>query len=216
MQRPRFREQCKCCNEEMVREHFNHPSIVMWGILNECASHTEEGRAMYGEQFAQIRDLDSSRPTTFASCQHFKDLCQDLPDVCGWNWYFNWYEDIPVADGLAKAIAWIDAHGAAGKPMIASEFGGGGMYGFYDWHRNVKWSENRQAEILRECLENYLFSPRLCGAFIWQWCDVRVDNEWAVRRPAVINDKGVVDGFRRPKMAYQVVKELFHRKCASL
>lgn len=216
MQHPRFRDQCRDCNEEMVREHFNHASIVVWGILNECSSNTAEGRAMYAEQFAQIRALDSSRPTTFASCQHYSDICQDLPDVCSWNWYFNWYQNEPVTDGFANAVEWLDTHGAAAKPMIASEFGGGGIYGFYDWHRNSKWSENRQAELLRECLESYLFSPRLCGAFIWQWCDVRVDNETAMSRPAVINDKGVVDAYRRPKMAYAIVKELFWKKRATL
>ena len=33
------------------------------------------------------------------------------------------------------------------KPMIVSEFGAGGIYGFRDRTR-VKWSEERQADIL--------------------------------------------------------------------
>ena len=32
---------------KMIEFHYNHPSIIIWGILNECASETEEGREMY-------------------------------------------------------------------------------------------------------------------------------------------------------------------------
>ena len=123
---------------------------------------------------------------------------------------------MPVAEGLPGELAWIDAHGAAGKPLIASELGGGGIMDSHDWQRSAKWSENRQADILRECLDTYLASPRLCGAFIWQFSDVRVDERWAMRRPGEINDKGVVDAYRRPKLAYGVVKALFGAKgCAA-
>jgi hypothetical protein len=73
-----------------------------------------------------------------------------------------------------------------------------------------------QADILRERLESFLASPRLCGAFIWQFCDVRVDEAWAMSRPDVINDKGMLDVYRRPRMAYGVVKELFWKKRATL
>ena len=47
------------------------------------------------------------------------------------------------------------------------------------------------------------------GIFLWQFADVRVDEEWAMSRPRTYNNKGVVDEYRRPKMAYQIVKEMF-------
>ncbi len=210
MAHPCFRDQCRQCIAEMIGWHHNHPSIVLWGILNECASHTPAGRKHYAEQFRQIRSLDRSRPTTFASFRHGKDLCQDLPDVCGWNWYHNWYAQIPVADANRDALRVLDATPAGRKPIIASEFGGEGLYGFRDPNRRAKWSEDRQADILDECLSVYLDHPRFSGAFIWQFGDVRVDESIATTRARCMNNKGVVDEYRRPKLGYEIVKRYFH------
>ena len=213
MAHPRFRAQCRLCNAEMVTAHFNHPSIVLWGILNECDSYSEFGRELYAEQFAQIQRLDRSRPATYASCHPVNpdgsgDCCQDLPDVCGWNFYFNWYHSQPVAEAFADALTRL-APKMDGKPMILSEFGGGAIPGFRDPIRRAKWSEERQADILEECLAVYLNHPRLAGAFVWQFCDVRVDEAWAIKRPRTMNNKGVVDAYRRPKLAWAVVKAAF-------
>lgn len=214
MQHPEFREQCRLCNEEMVTEHFNYPSIVLWGILNECDSFSDYGRSCYREQFNQIKALDPSRPTTYASChyggarQERKDICQDLPDVCGWNFYHNWYSQRPVDKALEEALGKWDPE-MKGKPMIVSEFGGGAIPGYHDPVRRAKWSEDRQADIIDECLSAYLHHPRLCGAFIWQFCDVRVDDSWANARPRCMNNKGIVDEYRRPKLAYSVVRRHF-------
>ena len=40
MQHPNFQQQCEDCNREMVINHYNHPSLIIWAILNECASDT--------------------------------------------------------------------------------------------------------------------------------------------------------------------------------
>lgn len=42
---------------------------------------------------------------------------------------------------------------------------------------------------------------------LWQFADVRVADEWAMRRPEAQNNKGVVDMYRRLKLAYGAVKE---------
>ena len=49
----------------------------------------------------------------------------------------------------------------------------------------------------------------MSGALIWQFCDVRVDEALAMGRPRCINDKGVVDEFRRSKLAYELVRRMF-------
>lgn len=56
-----------------------------------------------------------------------------------------------------------------------------------------------------------LSHPDVTGIFIWQFADVRVDEAWAYSRPRTYNNKGIVDEYRRPKLAYQTVKELFSR-----
>jgi len=206
---PRLREQCLACNEEMVAQHFNHPSIVMWGILNECMSDSEYGREVYAEQFDQIRSLDPSRPLTYATFRMREDLCQDLPDICAWNQYPNWYIHMKPNEGLDIIFEHQDAHGLADRPLMVSEFGAGAIPGFRDPIRKGKWSEERQCDLLEELLADYTAHPRVEGLFIWQFCDIRVDESWAMKRPRTMNNKGIVDEYRRPKLAAAVVKRYF-------
>ncbi len=211
MQNPNFNKQSEDCINEMIENHYNHPSIIIWGILNECASETEEGREMYKMQFDQIDRLDKSRPTTFATCRHFKDICLDLPNIVSFNMYTGWYQDLSVIDRHNKEIDWINGANGGGKPLIVSEFGAGGIYGNRD-RRRIKWSEERQADIIEENLKVYQEDKRLAGVFIWQFADCRVtEEEWFAQRPRTYNNKGVVDEYRRPKVAYDIVKEYFEK-----
>lgn len=210
MMNPNFDIQCENCIREMIENHYNHPSIVIWGILNECASETEEGRKKYVAQYAQIRRMDQSRPTTSATCRHFTDICLDLPDVVSFNIYSGWYTDDPVKERHEREMDWIASAGGEGKPVIVSEFGAAAMYGYRDRGR-CKWSEERQADIIRENLEVYQKDSRLSGVFIWQFADCRVTEEggWFSTRARSHNNKGVLDEYRRPKIAFDTVKEFF-------
>ena len=212
MQNPNFDVQCRDCIDEMIGNHFNHPSIIIWGILNECASETEEGREKYARQYAQIRSLDSSRPTTSATCRHLKDICLDLPDIVSFNMYSGWYKDVSIEETNERELDWIQKSGGNGKPVIVSEFGAAAIYGFRD-RSHCKWSEERQADIIRENLEVYMKNEAICGVFVWQFVDCRVtEEEWFSTRARCHNNKGVVDEYRRPKFAFDTVKEMFQSK----
>jgi len=212
MQNPSFKIQCKECNEEMVLQHYNHPSIYVWGILNECASDTPYGRECYAEQFAQIRALDQTRPLTFASCKFFTDICLDLVDIVSMNLYAGWYHDTPPQIYVKQISEWVKRVGGQNKPLIISEFGAGAIYGFHDYLGRIKWSEERQADLLEEQITAYLNDPDVQGLYIWQLTDCKVCESWAEKRPKCENNKGVVDRYRRPKMAYECVKKLFESK----
>lgn len=216
MRHSKFREQCATCIDEMINWHYNHPSIVLWGILNECASESEYGRSCYAEQFEQVEALDQSRPTTYASCKHNTDICQDLPDVCGWNWYLNWYTTEDSTHTLQDRLDWLATTPAKGKPMIASEFGGGAIPGVRDPFRQAKWSEERQVKILEADLKEYLDPERFAGAFIWQFCDCRVHENMFSKRPRTMNNKGVVNERRQPKLSYGLVRSRFDEFAAKL
>ncbi len=206
---PNFDRQCRDCIDEMISQHYNHPAIVVWGILNECDSTSETGREKYKNQYEQIKRLDSSRPTTSATCKHFQDICLDLPDIVSFNMYSGWYQDVPVKERHEQEMDWIAQTGGAGKPVIVSEFGAAAMYGYRDRGR-CKWSEERQADIIRENLEVYREDERITGVFIWQFADCKVtEEEWFFSRARCHNNKGVVDEYRRPKEAFDVVKQLF-------
>lgn len=212
MQNPNFEQQCEDCIREMIENHYNHPSIVIWGILNECAAETDEGRRMYAKQYDQIKSMDMSRPVTSATCRHFTDITLDLPDVVSFNMYTKWYKDDDIVDRNNREIDWIRESGGDNKPIIVSELGAAAIYGYRDRSR-CKWSEERQADLIRENLEVYMNDDRICAVFIWQFADCRVteDGDWFATRARCHNNKGIVDEYRRPKIAYDTVKELFGR-----
>lgn len=211
MQNPHFEQQCEDCIREMIDSHYNHPAIFIWGILNECASETEEGREMYRKQYELIRCMDCSRPTTSATCRHFADICLDLPDVVSFNMYSGWYQDVDPDARNREEMEWIRRSGGEGKPVIVSEVGAAALYGYRDRSR-CKWSEERQCDILRENLEVYMKDPDISGLFVWQFADCRVtEEEWFPTRARCHNNKGVVDEYRRPKEAYDTVAEMFHK-----
>ena len=166
---------------------------------------------MYRKQFAQVKRLDTSRPTSFATCRHFTDISLDLPDIVSYNIYTGWYTNGDVQEEMDAEIGWIKASGGDHKPIIISEFGAGGVYGFRD-RTHCRWSEERQAEILEETLNIFLYNEKLTGIFIWLFADCRVtEEEWCMTRPKTQNNKGLVDIYRRPKLAFDTVKEIFKR-----
>ena len=208
MRNPNFAIQSRDCIHEMIRDDYNHPSIILWGIINEGASDTAFGREQYQTQFAQIKQLDSSRPRTFASCRHFKDLCMDLVDVVSFNIYPLWYFEEDPNVFLDRLLDWIRSVEGEEKPFIISEIGAGAVYGFRTPLKS-KWSEERQAEILDAVLSAYLHREDVTGMILWQFCDCRVHEEHFAGRPKTENNKGIVDIYRRPKLAYEVVRRHF-------
>ena len=73
------------------------------------------------------------------------------------------------------------------------------------------WTEEYQAKLLSYCLGLFHKNPMVAGFYIWQFCDVRVCEEWAEKRPRSMNNKGIVDEYRRRKLAYDVVKQIFEK-----
>ncbi|MFB8374517.1 glycoside hydrolase family 2 protein [Paenibacillus taichungensis] len=210
MRNPNFAWQSEQVTREMVEQHFNHPSIIVWAILNECASNTEEGKVHYAKQLTIIRELDPSRPRSFASHHRDQELCFDLAEIVSFNLYPGWYTDEKPEELALEAIQWANKLGGADKPIIMSEFGADGFYGFRSNNRE-KGSEERQADILRNCLNAYQASTDICGMFIWQFSDCRVTEGegWLLTRSCTRNSKGLVDEYRRPKLAYDVVSSIY-------
>ena len=211
MQNPNFERQAEEVTREMVLNHYNHPSIYIWGILNECASDSEYGKECYRAQFEIIRSLDKTRPTSFASCKFKTDLCFGLPDVVSYNIYPKWYHDTPVKEYLNDLYTWVqDETDGRGKPFLVTEIGAGGLYGYRTPYAS-KWSEEYQQKALEEQLTGVLSHPACSGVYIWQFSDIRISEEWWGTRPRTMNNKGVVDEYRRPKLCYETVKRIFER-----
>ncbi len=213
---PKFREQITASTREMVERGANHPCIIMWGCLNECDSRTKGGRREHERVIKLLRKLDPTRPVTFASNKREEDICLDLVDIVSWNRYDAWYSGAPedIEPAIRKILRWLHSPrsgGGRGKPVIMSECGAGAIYAC----RNpncAKWTEEYQAKVLDETLRVYLNHPDIVGVAVWQFCDCRVTgNRWS-GRPRTMNNKGTVDEFRRPKLAYEIVKRRFHKR----
>ncbi len=204
------------CNlEEMVRVAQNHPAVIFYGILNESQSSDPAARRAYARLFGHLRALDSSRPLTYATHLVFEDLCLDLADLISVNLYPGWYtkeiEDIPSM--IDQVAAHLDEISQGGKPLILSEIGAAAVAGWRDWNED-RWSEQYQARLLETVIRHlFIGHDRYAGLSIWQFCDVRSASHIArmMTRARGFNNKGVMDEYRRPKMAYETVKQLFHQ-----
>ncbi|MBN1807473.1 MAG: hypothetical protein JW909_00270 [Planctomycetes bacterium] len=205
---PKFMPQAVQCHREMLAQHYNHPSIIIWAHLNECAEAEEPGVSMFRELYDELKK-DPSRPCTHASCYPWNGRALEFGDILSINAYLGWY-----GDSYENWTRYIDRLlpyqeknlGVTPRPFIMSEFGAGAIRGFRAEHR-PKWSEEYQADLLDRTLEQLVAHPRVNGMAIWQFCDVRVDDYVAIRRPRTMNNKGVVDENRRLKLAFDVVKK---------
>jgi len=208
MYHPLFEKQLFDCGEEMMKWHIGHPSIVIWGCLNECSDTTRLGRRIYKKHIAQLKSLDASRPVTFASCRPFTSRCFDLADVVSLNLYYGWQDERKPCDMFPQVYARIREAGGRGKPVLISEFGASGLYGF---HSDVpeEWSEEYQAKVLRENARYYMSVPEIVGVFVWQFCDCRIDPIEFYHRVGGKCNKGLVSDRREKKAAFYAVQEVY-------
>jgi len=202
--------------DEMVKASFNHPSVILWGFLNEGDSHTLAAAPVYREASEQLRRLDPTRLITYASNHPKDDLCYDFADVISHNIYPGWYGDTEVEDrfslilpAIRACLDHIDSHGQKSKPYILSEIGCEALYGWRD-PMNGFFTEEFQAEYLRIVCEEVSRNPRINGLALWHFADARTyQGAYAMGRPRAFNNKGTLDEYRRPKKSYGVVKKIF-------
>lgn len=200
----------------MIHMSYNHPSIIMWGFLNECSSDADFARPLMEQSFKTARSLDPTRLVTFASNIPFGDIMYDLVDIICLNLYPGWYGAIDVEDPvtlvaphLKEVIESIDGRGFGDKPMMISEIGAEGLYGWRDMHEDF-FTEQYQARLLKEACEVVLDGERMCGICLWHFSDARTySGGYAIGRPRTFNNKGTFDEYRRPKLAHAAVKEVF-------
>ena len=79
---------------DMVDQHFNHPSVILWGLGNEDDWPTERpsvNKPAIRELMTELRDLahhlDHSRLTSVRRC----DFARDIPDVYSPSIWAGWY-----------------------------------------------------------------------------------------------------------------------------
>jgi len=201
----------------MVRASYNHPSVIIWGFLNEAGTDHDYSRAVIAETVNTLRSLDPSRLVTYATMFPLEDKHFDLVDLISLNIYPGWYgcEGVEqplecIKPHLDRCIESIDSRGFTDKPILVSEIGAEALYGWHDAHNDF-FTEEHQAEYLRRACLASLEHSRCCGIALWHFSDIRTySGGRSLTRPRTFNNKGTLDEYRRPKAAYQVVREIFH------
>ena len=198
---PSFRENGKEQLKELIRQHYNHPSICFWGLFNELKTIGDNPT----EYIEELNDLahqeDPTRLTTSASFLSYDDDINKVTDVIAWNQYFGWYGGSPSDMGK-----WLDAnHKAHPEYTIAiSEYGAGAS--IYHQQDSVKrgiasgwWHpENYQTYYHIGNWKALAERPFVWGSFIWNLFDFGAAHRVEGDRPG-INDKGLVTFDRKVK-----------------
>ena len=209
----------------MVQTSINHPSVIMWGFTNEVNDCDETGDKLVRTLADTVRKCDSSRLVTMASMFIKTSLSLDVFDVISFNSYPAWYEaDNPadphplwrISEVLDDIIAKIDGDGFCDKPLVISEIGAAALYGFRDRIRGF-WSEEYQMDYLAEVCQYFKNHERFSGLLLWHFADAKTytATSGVLGRPRAFNNKGTLDEYRRPKLAYDRVKQEFAAiKCA--
>ena len=205
----------------MIRASFNHPSVIIWGFLNECASDTPEGEGLIKCLCEIAHTADPGRLVTFACNKRFTDRANKYTDLIAFNTYPGWiserYDVEPtaeMADNQQRIVATMRKKFGPDKPMIVSEISTCGIYGEHDEAR-AQWTEEFQAEYLRAVMETVFAEPELRGLVIWQMNDCRSYLRTGANirvKPLAQNLAGVFDIYRRSKLAFAAVRDGFAAK----
>ena len=165
---------------DMILRDRHHPSVVLWGMGNESRS-----RKAYLELSAIVRELDPTRPATYAENHLYRarrEKTIGIPDV----WSVNYELDV-----LAEAR---DA--ARLRNVILSEC--------CNHSTSVKGDDREeltQVTTLEREWEIMAGRPYLAGHSVWGLTDYATEHRRRYRR---LN--GLFDAWRRPKMAAELFR----------
>lgn len=195
-------------HREMVEQYYHHPSIIVWGMHNEIKTELPEVYEMTRQFTELVRGMDSSRLITYACNRYPADICLDLVDFISLNYYMGWYagtlNDWKGFIEGARKIA--EEKGVGDKPIVMSEFGCAALYGYSNFSGD-KWTMQYQCDMIKTIIDLSVATDGFCGTLVWQYADIKSAKE--INRARHFNNKGLVDEFRRPKMSYYMVKDLF-------
>lgn len=211
LQNPLVQDRAEAMLQEMILRDYHHPSIFVWGLHNEIDTRTQAGYRITERLAQKARSLDKSRPITFATHYPMDDMCLPFADIISVNKYNGWYEgDLNSwEEFLASFEERLNSIGQHDKPIIMSEFGAGAIYGETSFE-SPKWTENYQEKYFKYTLTLFRKHPKIAGSYIWQYCDIRTAREMELYRPRSFNNKGIVNEYRKPKLAYWTVQKLYH------
>jgi beta-galactosidase len=210
-----FASTCLSMQVEMIRQHFNHPSVVIWAYMNEVLlrlrfSNDKPRQKIYIANVAKLAySIDSiSRvedPTRYTMLPFHGDLdlyinagMAKIPQIVGWNQYPGWY-----SEGINKFADNMEKHRRLlrDKPVIVTEFGADGdprVRGFSPerFDKTLEYETYFHSYYIKAINDR----PFIAGGAMWNLCDFNAEGR-AESMPH-INNKGLLTIERKPKDAY--------------
>jgi len=227
-----YQAQAKRMLTNMIEQHYNHPSIIIWGLGNENdwpgdfeEFDKEKIRTFMKELNALSHLLDPSRSTAIRRC----DFCRDIVDVYSpsiWaGWYrgdYTEYKDVSLAE-FNKSDRFLhvewggDSHARRhsenpDNALSKIKKGGGaderaGDASLYGGAARVSkdgdWSESYIANLIDWHLKEQETMPWLSGTAYWPFKDFSTPIRPENPVPYV-NQKGVIERDFTKKEAYYI------------
>ncbi|MFA5235669.1 MAG: glycoside hydrolase family 2 TIM barrel-domain containing protein [Bacilli bacterium] len=182
---PKWVDQYKENIARMVKDHYNHPSVILWGVrINESPDHHE----LYAWANDFVHEFDKRRPT--GGIRNFKHS-EFLEDVYTYNDFVHEGDNVGVED--PKDVI------GKGVPYLVTEFGGH-MFPtkVYDDEKHRVEQAMRHYRVLND-IYSY---PQISGGIGWVFADYQTHKDFGSGDH--VCHHGVLDQFRIPKYASYV------------
>ena len=213
-----FDDNAEIMLRDMIRRHYNHPSVAMWGYMNEILLRVpwEERDSAYSRTLSLakrlqevVKEEDPDRLTTMAyhgSDAYHEAGLSDLTDVQGWNLYQGWYGGRmdEFEESLSRQHRQHPHH-----HLIVSEYGAGSDRRIHSLEPEpFDFSIEYQQDYLEHYLPVIEDSAFVAGASHWNF----IDFSSAKRAESMphINNKGLLTNNRVPKDVYYYYSAVWH------
>lgn len=209
---------------EMIRQNYNHPSVIMWSYMNEALiqplykdktlereKYWMDLRELAQKMETLCRNEDDERYTMIAFHGDF-DLYKrvgliDIPKIAGWNLYQGWY-----GGKFDDFEAFVLKHHKEFpmKPLIISEFGADSDYRLHNFKPVIFDKTQEYANLYHEAYIKIIKKyPFIAGAIVWNLAEF--GNESRQEAVPHINNKGLLTTDRKPKDSYFIYKALLSK-----
>ena len=187
---------------ELIKQNYNHPSIICWSLFNELSGSTKDGQLDLLKKLNTIaKQLDPDRPTTGANNRSPVNALNNITDIIAFNRYDGWYSKT-----LATWPSTLDKLHEANpdRAVGISEYGAGGS--IFQHEADVKqpktsgkWHPEEWQSVLHEHAYAAIEArPWIWGSFLWNMFDFASDGRHEGDTPGR-NDKGLLTYDRKTK-----------------
>lgn len=215
----KYQRQAEQMLTNMITQHRNHPSVILWGLGNENdwrgdfpTFEKDSIRGLMGKLNRLAHQLDNSRKTTIRRCE----FCSDITDVYSPSIWAGWYS------GTMKDYRKMTEEAIKRYPhFIHAEWGGDSHVGRYSestdlekldaGDRHGDWSETYMVRLFDWTLKEQQTIPHLTGSAFWTFKDFSTPLRPTNPIPYV-NQKGVVERDGSPKESYYVFQSYWASK----